>query len=209
MSRTGAGFLVVALGAVAYDLCSYLSMTRRAPHGLAAALALLPALIALLGLTWRTRWRLAGGLAACAAGLALVRGWSMLEDHAALIFLCQQLSMWGLLMFMFARTLRQGRTPLCTGWADLLHGPLSSAELRYTRAVTLAWAIFCAAMALTGLLLYACAPASAWAAFNNLWTLPLLALMFVGEYIVRHRMLPDTAHVGLFEALRLYAASRR
>lgn len=198
---------LVAAAAIGYDLLSYYSTTHSAARSLGTALALLPLALLLTGLAWRKHVAL-GTLAASAAAVLLWFAWPLLRREFTLIFLLQQASMWGLLLYMFARSLRRGETPLCTHWADLLHGPLSAAELRYTRRVTLAWCGFFAAMMIIGASLYFLASPQAWSAFNNLWALPLLACMFVGEYLVRHVALPRTAHVGLLAAIRLYSSSR-
>jgi hypothetical protein len=45
--------------------------------------------------------------------------------------------------------------------------------------------------------------------FANLLSVPLIALMFVSEYLVRLRMLPDIKHVSVFHGIRLYFRSIR
>ena len=192
---------------VIYDLSCYLSTTHSLP-ALAAGLALSPALLVLGGIAWRSLGRGVAAMLLVVCVAAMWALWPSLVHNAAMLLLVQQLTMWGLLCLMFARTLRAGHTPLCSEWADRLHGPLTAAERRYSRRVTLAWSLFFAAMGLTGALLFLFASPRSWSAFNNLWSLPLIAAMFLGEYLVRHVVLPDTAHAGLLAALRLYAARR-
>ncbi len=207
MKRIGSSVLLVAAGAFAYDLLCYFGTTHSL-HALTTALALAPILVVLIGLAWRTRG-LPGAAAALATGVAATwLAWHALERNSPLLLLTQQFSLWGLLFVMFARTLRAGRVPLCTALADRLHGPLTPAEERYTRRVTVAWSLFFAAMGFTGVLLFFDAPPRVWATFTNLWALPLVAAMFVGEYALRHLVLPRTTHAGLLDALRLYAARR-
>lgn len=196
-----------AAGIITYDLLCYFSITR--PHpALATALAVSPVLLGLGGIAFRAFGRVMAGLTLAAGVIALWFLWDRLERNFPFLLLAQQLSMWGILCFMFARTLRAGRTALCTGWADRLHGPLTPAERRYSRHVTLAWSVFFAAMGIISAMLFAFASPQVWSAFNNLWSLPLIAAMFIGEYLVRLRALPHTAHASLFAALRLYAARR-
>ena len=48
-----------------------------------------------------------------------------------------------------------------------------------------------------------------WSVFANLLSLPLVALMFACEYVVRLRVLPDVEHVSLLDGIRLYLRSVR
>jgi uncharacterized membrane protein len=199
----------VAAAAAGYDVLSYYGTTHPDLANLGAALSLLPPLLVLVGVAWKSSLRGAtpAALAACAA-LAWY-AWPLLKSHFPLLFLMQQACMWGGLMVLFGASLRPGRTPLCSQMADLVHGPLSEPERRYTRRVTQAWCLFFGGVGTVGVALFFLAPAHVWSAFNNLWTLPLVAAMFLAEYAARLVTLPQTAHVGLFEAVRLYSESRR
>jgi uncharacterized membrane protein len=46
-------------------------------------------------------------------------------------------------------------------------------------------------------LLFALAPLGVWSLFANLLTLPLVAAMFVAEFLVRMRVCPELGHGGL------------
>jgi uncharacterized membrane protein len=212
MSRRSAVVLrlaCVAAAAIGYDLLSYYGTTHPAQANLGATLSLLPPLLVIIGVAWKSPLRGAAIAAAAAcAGLAWY-AWPLLKSHFPVLFLLQQAALWGGLLLLFAASLLPGRTPLCSQLAAIVHGTLSQSEQRYTRRVTQAWCLFFAAMGLTGAALYFLAPAHVWSAFNNLWTLPLVAAMFLLEYAVRLLALPQTAHVGLFEAVRLYSESRR
>jgi len=207
MRREVSRAVLLTAGLISYDLLCYYGTTHEAP-ALTTGLALTPAFMIVIGLAWRARGKTGALVAAAACAAALWPLWRLLTQHFPLLLLAQQLSMWGVLFLMFARTLRAGRVPLCTEWADRLHGPLKPAEQRYTRHVTLAWSLFFAGMGLTGALLFVLAPPRYWSAFNHLWALPLVALMFLGEYGIRHVALPSTAHAGLLAGLRLYATRR-
>jgi uncharacterized membrane protein len=96
---------------------------------------------------------------------------------------------------------------LCTQLADKIHGPLSAAELRYTRKVTIAWVVFFLLnMAVTGLL-FAFAPLRIWSLFANFLSVPLILLMFGAEYTVRRRALPQVQTSSLIATLRMYFAN--
>jgi uncharacterized membrane protein len=76
--------------------------------------------------------------------------------------------------------------------------------------VTLAWAAFSAALVAASTLLFFLGPLLWWSVFANLLTLPLVAAMFVGEYLVRVRVSPELAHGGVLRGvLRSVLAYRR
>lgn len=116
--------------------------------------------------------------------------------------------MYGLLAAGFGRSLRAGEVALCTRLADKLHGPLTVAEIRYTRRVTLAWTVFLALMGMIIAVLYATAPRAVWSAFVNFAAPALILAMFAAEYAVRGRVLPHTERGGIWASVRVYLASR-
>jgi uncharacterized membrane protein len=85
----------------------------------------------------------------------------------------------------FATSLLPGRKPVVTIFAERSRGVLPPALLRYTRRVTWAWVLFCAAQLLTSLLLLLFAPVRVWSGFVNLCNFPLLVAMFCGEFAWR------------------------
>jgi uncharacterized membrane protein len=107
--------------------------------------------------------------------------------------------MYSFLAFGFGRSLGRGHIALCTRLADRLHGPLTPREVRYTRQVTAAWAIFFGALTLTILGLYCLASVRAWSLFG---------LMFAVEYAVRRHALPETERRGILASVRVFMSSR-
>jgi uncharacterized membrane protein len=108
------------------------------------------------------------------------------------------------LLWMFARTLRPGAVPLATRIAQSVRGALPPELIAYTRRVTQAWCAFFGLMAALSVALFAMAPLPAWSAFANLLNLPLVGLMFAGEYawrVWRYRHLP---HASIFAAIRAF-----
>lgn len=96
----------------------------------------------------------------------------------------------GGLLAWFAHSLRPGREPLVSSLARQVHGPLDADLAGYTRNVTRAWCVFFAAQLATSATLLAFASAKTWSLFVNVLDLPLVALMFVGEYgyrVIRFR----------------------
>ena len=82
-----------------------------------------------------------------------------------------------------------------------------SSEVRYTRRVTAAWALFFAAIVAIMVALFAAAPRRVWSLFANFCILPLVALMFIAEYAVRRRVLPQAERGGILAAVRTFLAS--
>ena len=208
----------VPVGLVAYaSLCHYSNSAERgAVWG--PPLALAPFLLVGFGAAWRNSRRFgrapgtpAGryvptAALAAASLLGIYLGWHLLERNFAWIYLLQECGFYGLQAFGFGRSLRRGRAPLCTMLSDQVHGPLSASELRYTRAATTAWCIFFTTLVALELLLFFTAPLASWSFFSYFCTLPLVLLMFIAEFAVRRRMLPDTAGAGLWATMRIYFA---
>jgi uncharacterized membrane protein len=105
---------------------------------------------------------------------------------------------WGIyisLLVTFGLTLRPGHEALITTMARKMHGngegeiPPQLAE--YTRRVTLAWCCFFAMQLSLSVSLFCFAPLVAWSFFVNILDIPLVALMFAAEYLVRLRCLDD------------------
>ncbi len=158
-------------------------------------------------LAWRTAPRaVAALLCACLAGM-IVGLWPVLRQNYPLVNLVQDSSAYGLLGFTFGRSLMPGRVALCTQLADKEHGPLSAQEVRYTRQVTAAWTVFFFVITAASILLFAAAPLRMWSLFINFCVLPLVGAMFIAEYQVRRRILPDLQRTGLLATLRTYLAA--
>jgi uncharacterized membrane protein len=94
------------------------------------------------------------------------------------------------LMWLFARTLKDGREPLITSIARRVHGSLKPEIEIYTRRVTYAWSLFFLLQVAVSLGLYIFASLQAWSMYINILNVPLIILMFVCEYsyrILRYR----------------------
>ncbi|MGI2234252.1 hypothetical protein ACRPM7_30325, partial [Burkholderia vietnamiensis] len=108
---------------------------------------------------------------------------------------------------LFGRTLMAGQVPLCTRFAAMIHGEITPAVARYTRRITLAWALFFVAIAAVSTLLFATAPIAAWSTFANYLSLPLVAVMFAAEHACRRVALPGDARTTMADSMRAYRAS--
>lgn len=108
------------------------------------------------------------------------------------------------LLGWFGRSLARGREALITGVARRVHGTLTPEIEAYTRRVTLAWCGFFVFQLVASWWLFAFAPFEAWAVFANVLNLPLVALMFAGEYGYRALRYPDHPRASMARALRAF-----
>ncbi len=142
--------------------------------------------------------------------LASAAGWggSALRDGLAVAAGLSHGFVFGGLFLLFAGTLRPGREPLASAMARRLRGPLPPEIERYTRRVTLAWAIFFAAQLLGSAVLFALAPRPVWLAFVTVFDLPLVLGMFGLEYLWRRLRYRGHTHSGPRAMLRAFPTRR-
>lgn len=196
----------VLLFFTAYSVLSHYSNLNPQAHDLRTLLALAPMLALGLVLLWRWNGALVALLAAAATAYLLRAFWPLFAQNFSIVYLVQQVGFYSIMAFTFGRSLRQDRVPLCTHIADRVHGPLSALELRYTRKVTLAWAIFFLLNLAATFILFKFAPLRVWSVFVNFCSVPLILLMFAAEYAIRRRVLPQVESSGLIATLRVYFA---
>lgn len=195
---------VVAMIAIYAMLVHYVNASGQA-SALGAALALAPLFLIGFALLMRAESR-AGGIALLATVITLAWwNWPLLKQHTGLIFWLQDIGLLLALLVTFARTLPAGRKPLCVSFAEVIHGgDLPPAHTHYAKQVTVAWVVFFALMAITSTLLFFLTPLVVWSFFVNFLTLPLVALMFIVEYFVRHHVLPDIPRAHILAAVKAY-----
>lgn len=196
--------LGVAVVALAYAVLAHISNSNPHAHALGVVLAVAPLAIALCVFLWRTGQRVLAVLAAVSGTILVVLRWPQFAAHFPLLYLFQQAGTYVLLGLVFGRSLRAGRQPLCSYWAGLVHGPLSPEMLRYTRQVTFAWTLFFALVATALVAVFVLASLPVWSAFANFCVLPLVAAMFVGEYLVRGRAVPDAPQGSPLDGVRAF-----
>jgi uncharacterized membrane protein len=192
---------------VAYAGLSHYSNSAAKTHDLGVGLALGPLLSVGLLLLWRWTHLSVALLAAAAAAALLRHYWPVLEKNFSVIYLLQEGGFYSLMAASFGVSLLGRRVALCTQLADKVHGPLSPQEVLYTRRVTAAWALFFILITAATLSLFVFAPLRVWSLFANFCVLPLIGLMFVAEYAVRRRVLPQAPRRGILAAVRVYFAS--
>lgn len=148
-----------------------------------------------LMLAWASVLRVPLLLLGSVAGLLIWRSWALLEQHFTWFYLLEHAGSNLLLATLFGATLIRNRDPLCTRFARMVNGEHLPLEVeRYGRQITAAWTIFFAGSACLSIALYLAAPLPLWSTYANLLTAPLVALMFIGEYAVRTRVLPPSYH---------------
>lgn len=199
--------LAIAVCACGYAVLAHFSNSHPTAQALGVALAVGPLLLLIVACCWRTGQRLLGLLSALLASSTVALYWPFLAAHFAWLYLLQQAGAYGFLGLVFGRSLGSGRVPMCTYWATLVHGSLPPALARYTRQVTLAWTLFFVTMATALVVVFMLAPLSTWSAFANFGALPLVAAMFIGEYLVRSLVLPDAQRGSIFDAARAFMES--
>jgi uncharacterized membrane protein len=196
----------VVLLVIAYAGLSHYSNSTPGAHGLGAALALGP--VSIVSLVMLRRW--AGpwvtALLAAAAAALLYWYWPLFAENFTWFYLLEECAVYGLLAVTFGRTLLGKRVALCTRLADRVHGPLSAREVRYSRRVTAAWTAFFVSLAVATIGLFVWAPLRIWSLFTNFCTLPLIALMFVAENMLRRRALPQSHRTSILTTVRVYLA---
>lgn len=196
--------LILLMG-VGYQYLVHSAVVGGQIESIRIALAFLP-LLALAGwVVTRARNKLAWSFILLAAGLAIYvlvhqERWGPAAAYGiphAVIYLS--------LLWLFGRTLRPGKEPLVTRLARSVHGTLPPALTAYTRRVTYAWCVFFATQMVVSALLFKFASLSNWSLFINVLNLPLLALMFIGEYVyrvIRHREFP---HASFFDGIQAFS----
>jgi len=206
MASRIARWLCIAALMIGYPLLAhYTNYTHEADLG--ALVAIAPVVLIAMMLAWRSAQRLIMLAVLALSCVALWLEWSSLEEHFGLVYWLQHVAFQLILFMTFARTLLTGRIPLCTRFAEAMHGPLTPQHEGYARQVTGAWTLFFAAMDLASTLLFFLAPLATWSVFANLLTLPLVALMFIAEYWLRRSVLTEMRPAHLLDALRAFRST--
>ena len=206
----GARWTALALLAAGYFAFAHWSTAAAQPTLAGALVAVGPVLALAVLMAWRSSQPMAGLLLVIVASCLLWAARDFVEQHFSWVYFVQHAGTNALLAGLFGRTLRAGETPLCTRLAEMVHRPtVPPIVARYTRQVTVAWTVFFALSAVLSTLLFAAAPVEIWSFYANLLGMPLVGLMFVGEYLVRCRVLPREHRPTLMETVRAYRQSAK
>ena len=213
MNITGKGVAWVAGGAVAtaYLCLCFLVAASPQPPAWAVLIGLAPMAALMLVQAWHVRWR-GLALAACLGLFAgAFVGWELVRSHVAWVYLAQHVGAMGALGLMFGMTLfGRHSDAFCSRIAAFVSAePLDAAYARYTWQVTLAWTGFFVLMLLASLLLFFWGPITWWSFLANLLTPVLTGAMFVVEYLVRVRLMPDRPHMSVSGTIQAYQRFRQ
>jgi uncharacterized membrane protein len=205
--RSSLQLTAVILFVICYAGLSHYSNSIAKTHDMGVVLALGPVLILALLLLWRWTQPSVALMAAVATAVLLRHYWLVLEKNFPVVYLLQEGGFYSLMAASFGHSLFGNRAALCTRLADKAHGPLTLQEVLYTRQVTAAWALFFVLITAATVALFICVPLRVWSLFANFCVVPLIGLMFVAEYLVRRRVLPQVRRRGILDAVRVYFAS--
>lgn len=208
MSAAGRGRAWAAAAAalsVAFAILAHASLVDGVSPTVGALLSLVPLAILATWAARRTRHRVLVALAFATVAAVLWHGWDAFERYFPNLFFLEHAGANLALAFVFGRTLRAGREPLCTTFARLLHGQLPPEVERYTRQVTVAWTAFFLALFAASATLYAGGFLAAWSLLANILSPLLIGAMFVVEYLVRLRVLPHWERTGVLGGIRAFS----
>jgi len=196
--------VLLAAALIGYPLVVHLAVSAHPESGLGEWLMAAPLIGLLVWFLSRSR---KGQIGLLVLGAAAFLGWWMWRAAGAsptIVYPLTHVSVYLFLLWYFGRTLRSGKEALITRLATYVHGALPDEIRSYTRRVTWAWCLFFAGMALASVLLFALAPLAIWSLFANVLNLPLVAVMYLGEYAYRLLCYPDFSHASIPTVIRAF-----
>lgn len=197
------GILLLA-AAGGYMFLAHITTSSGAPSTVGALIAISPWLLGALVLSWRSRYRPLLLIACALAAAALWANRAMLASGFSWIYLLQHAGTFAVLAIVFGRSLATGATPTISRLAAMVHeGPLPALVIRYTRTVTQVWTMFFGVMSLSSLALFFSGQIAAWSLLVNVLTPPLIAAVFLLEYLVRRQCVPPDMRTGLVDSVRV------
>jgi uncharacterized membrane protein len=136
-------------------------------------------------------------------GVALVSFWLASVDLARYVLYVPPIIIPLLIWSGFMRTLLPGQVPLVTAIGVQTHGQLPLEIERYTRGVTVFWAVFLAVLTLWTAVLPWVVSATVWSLFSNFLNYGLVALLFLAEFIYRRWRFSDFEQPSLRQYLNI------
>jgi uncharacterized membrane protein len=109
--------------------------------------------------------------------------------------------LYGALLFVFARSLRPGRTAVVTRLARRTNPHFRAEMVPYTRKVTLAWGLFAGAQLAASAVLLGAGMLGPWLLLVGVLHAPLAAGLAIGEYLVRCWRFPGE-HTNFADTIR-------
>lgn len=199
-------FAILGMVVAAYLVFSHFLTIEEHPNLLMLAVGVAPLTAMTLVAAWHSPHRWWALLALGALGLGVAAFLDSLRDHIDWLYFAQHVGAMSLLAITFGSTLGRGDAQaLCSRVTTLLLAkPADAAYMRYTWKVTVAWTAYFVGSAVLSVLLFFWGPLAAWSFFANLLTPICVGLMFVGEYLVRIRVLPNREHFSIAQIVQAY-----
>ncbi len=196
---------IATIGA-AYLGMGYVATTSPHPPPVTVFLGLAPLGAAALATAWNAKARMLLLPLCIACALAIAMNLDNLREHSAWLYFIQHAGAMTFLGITFGSTLGNSHAAaLCSRIASfVVPEPLDADYLCYTWKVTLAWTLYFAISAIVSVLLFFFAPIKVWSIFANLLTPISLGVMFVGEYLIRLRLMPDGPRISVTATIQAY-----
>lgn len=197
---------VIAVAGAAYLAFSHLLTIDERPSLLMLALGVTPLTVMALLAAWHSRMRWLALTLLAVLALTVLLYLEELRNHVNWLYFMQHAGTMVLLAITFGSTLGRGDADaLCSRVTCLmLAGPADPVYMRYTWKVTLVWTAYFIASGVVSVGLFFYGPLAVWSYFANLLTPVIVGLMFVIEYGVRVRVLPDRAHFSIAQTIQAY-----
>ena len=198
----------IALAGAAYLTFSHLLTIDARPSLWMLALGVTPVTVMALLAAWHSRLRWVALALLALLALAVLVYLEDLRNHVNWLYFAQHAGTMLLLAITFGSTLGQGdANALCSRVTRLmLPGTPDPDYMRYTWKVTVAWTAYFVISAVVSVALFFFGPLPVWSYFANLLTPVIVGLMFVIEYVVRVRVLPDRPHFSIAQTIQAYRA---
>jgi uncharacterized membrane protein len=197
--------VLAVVSSVSFALLAHAALVDSLPPAWGALLSLVPLLGLLLWATRRTGGWAAALVLLSLGAVGLWLGWDSLQRNFPSLFFVEHAAANLLLAVLFGRTLRAGSEPLVTRFARILHPTLPPEVVRYTRRVTIAWTVFFTTLFTLSCALYLGGFVAAWSALANIASPIAIGVMFVAEYAIRLRALPNWHRVGILGSIHAFS----
>jgi uncharacterized membrane protein len=135
-----------------------------------------------------------------ALGLYFV-AYYIFPDHFTILYI-PPLAVSLFLLWLFGRSLAPGHMAVISQMATVEHGELPPPLLKYTRTVTMIWTVYFALVALSLFYLGFIRADTTGSFYINLFNYTIIALLFVGEYLIRIYRFKDIQHPSFIGFIR-------
>jgi len=196
---------LAVIGSAALALLAHAAIVDRLPPRVGAAISLIPIGIVVALMLRRARHRVVAVAIIAGLAAAVFFWWGVIERHFPDLFFSEHAGGNLIIAILFGRTLVGGGDALVTRFARMVHSTLPPEVERYTRHATLAWTILFATLFVLSCALYFSGLRAAWSVLANIVNPIAIVAMFVIEYAVRHRALPDWHRVGIMTGVRAFS----